>query len=124
MTPEDYFSSIKTAVAEDDLPTAYAELQKMLEGSPLLNELTLQEGRFAQLNGQIRQGTISTSDANLTSAQLRKATVDLVNLIEAKNDTVPAVAEEVATVAAKQTTIHQTADKIYNIEKIDKADFS
>jgi len=54
----------------------------MLENSPKLDEAILQSARFQDIRKQIRLGTITHKDANLTVMQIRQGLLDLLNEIE------------------------------------------
>lgn len=116
----------------------------MLENSPQLDEVLQQSGRFAAIRKQIRIGTLSHEGATRTLSQLRAALLDLLREMENPTDT-PALKEalEAAFQIANSKNvvanskiqaggdvhigdmhITQHAEKVYNIEKIDRADFS
>ena len=82
MTPTACFNRIRAFIASDELPAALDLLRKLLANSPLLDEALHQSGRFENIRQQIRLGTVSASDANLTQNQIRAALLDLVREIE------------------------------------------
>ena len=82
MTPTACFNRIRAFIASDELPAALDLLRKLLAHSPLLDEALHQSGRFENIRQQIRLGTVSASDANLTQNQIRAALLDLVREIE------------------------------------------
>ena len=146
-----FFDQIRDLIARDALETALEQIRLLLENSQKLDEAILQSARFADIRKQIRLGLVSHTEANLTKNQIRAGLLDLLQEIEectaetsARPDA-PALREEmehaVSVVNSKNVvtgstitaggnvhigdkTITQTADKIYNIEKIDNANFS
>jgi hypothetical protein len=139
-----FFNQIRGLIAADDLNTALTELKRFFDQSKILNEVILQNARFSDISRQIRMGTVSTGDANLTLNQIRYGLLELLSELE-KRGAEPALKKEMeqaisisqsknvvndSTITAGgdvhigDKTIHQTADKIYNIDKIDNANFS
>jgi len=146
-----FFDQIRDLIARDALETALEQIRLLLENSQKLDEAILQSARFADIRKQIRLGLVSHTEANLTKNQIRAGLLDLLQEIEectaetsARPDA-PALREEmehaVSVVNSKNVvtgstitaggnvhigdkTISQTADKIYNIDKIDDANFS
>ena len=119
-----FYTQVKQLIAEDNLAEALSQLQAFLSDSPKLDEIILQTARFSDIRRQIRLGLSDSQEANLTKNQIRAGLLDLLNELE-KQDTQEQGNQ--AHEGAKTTvnkTINQTAEKIYNIEKIDKADFS
>jgi len=151
MNKPSFLSEIRDLIANDELPAALKQLRLLFDNSPKLDEIILQSARFQDTRRQIRQDTVSRQEANLTQNQIRAGLLDLLRDIEdstaetsARPDA-PALREEmehaVSVVNSKNVvigstitaggsvqigdkTITQTADKIYNIEKIDDANFS
>ena len=151
MNKPSFLSEIRDLIANDELPAALKQLRLLFDNSPKLDEIILQSARFQDTRRQIRQDTVSRQEANLTQNQIRAGLLDLLRDIEdsiaetsARPDA-PALREEmehaVSVVNSKNVvigstitaggsvhigdkTISQTADKIYNIEKIDDANFS
>lgn len=149
-----FAAEIMKLVGQNELRQALERLRAVLQGSPLLNEAVGQSGRLTALMQQIRQGTISFEEANREENKLRYALIDLAREVEEHSTDNPAVQQQVegvlnAPTAAKhnQLTVTgnnniaiqdvqgsdfkiqtggtvQNAEKIYNIDKIDKADFS
>ncbi|AEE54579.1 hypothetical protein [Haliscomenobacter hydrossis] len=149
-----FAAAILQLIAKDDLKQAIHDLQLLLQGSPLLDEAIGQSARLTDLMQQIRRGTINVDDANVEKNKLRYALIDLVREVEEQAESNPALKQQVegvlnAQVAGKrnQMTVTgngniaiqdvqgseikiqtggtvQQAEKIYNIEKIDNADFS
>ncbi|MBL7805394.1 MAG: hypothetical protein JNL02_16765 [Saprospiraceae bacterium] len=146
MTPNTCFTRLRELIARDELPEALGLLRELLAHSPRLDEALHQSGRFENIRRQIRLGTVSPADANLTQNQIRAALLDMVREIETQGAT-PALQEEIeqaisivgsknvvagANISAggdvhigdKTTQITQNAEKIYNIDHIDNANFS
>lgn len=141
-------------VSQNELKAALERLRAVLQGSPLLNEAVGQSGRLTALMQQIRQGTIPFEEANREENKLRYALIDLVREVEEHSAGNPAVQQQVegvlntpsagpknqanvtgdgniviqdiqeSDVKIQTGGTQQHAEKIYNIDKIDKADFS
>lgn len=149
-----FAAEIMKLVGQNELKQALERLRAVLQGSPLLNEAVGQSGRLTALMQQIRQGTISFEEANVEENKLRYALIDLAREVEEHSASNPAVQQQVEGVLKaptvgkhNQMTVTgnnniaiqdvqgsdikiqtggtvQNAEKIYNIDKIDKADFS
>lgn len=146
-----FIAHIQSLIAKDELDTALQQLHTLLENSPHLDEVIQQSGRFAAIRKQIRLGIVSSAEADLTRNQIRAGLLELLRNVAATlaEDTphpqAAALREEVeqaisivnsknvvvdSTITAggdvhigdKQVTQH--AEKIYNIDKIDNANFS
>lgn len=150
----DFAASTLQLIAKDELKRAIQQLQQLLQGSPLLDEAIGQSARLTDLMQQIRRGTIDLKDAHAEKNKLRYALIDLVREVEEQAERNPVLKQQVevvlnGAVAVKhnQLTVTgdgniaiqdvqgsdlkiqtggtvQQAEKIYNIERIDKADFS
>ncbi len=151
MTTETTIKKIRTLIAQDELIEALTQLRTFLENSPKLDEAILQSARFEDIRRQIRLGVVNHAEANLTQNQIRAGLLDLLREIEdriaetsARPDA-PALREEmehaVSVVNSKNVvigstitaggnvyigdkTVTQNAEKIYNIDNIDTANFS
>ena len=138
------FSQLRDLIASDDLAPAIQQLRALLDNSPQLDEAIVQSARFFDIRQQIRLGSVRHEDANLTQNQIRTGLLDLLREIEEQAEQ-PVIREEleqaVSVVSSKNMVtgstitaggdVHigdknviQNADKIYNIEKIDNANFS
>lgn len=114
---------VRQLIRTDDLPEALRFLQELLKNSPKLNEVLLQSARLSDIGRQIRLGLVDFNQANLTKNQIRVGLLELLAEIETQDYTLPEVRGELERFTTGKTII-QYAEKIYNIEKIDKADFS
>lgn len=114
-------TTIRQHIAQDELPQALVQLKTLLENSPQLDEVLLQSGRFSELRKRIRTGVIREADADVTKNRLREGLLDLLRELEERDST---NAESSQSAKDGRTTIHQQADKIYNIDHIDNANFS
>ncbi len=144
MASTPYLNQIRQHIALDELPATLQQLRTLLETSPKLHEVLQQSGRFNDLLQQIRMGTLSYEQATLTKNQIRASLLDLVDEV-AKEAQQPEVAAELAKpvqiVNSKNVVLNSTiqaggdvhigdknlsqnAEKIYNIDKIDNANFS
>jgi len=123
MEPTTSFTAqIRALIANDNFAEAIRQLHNLLEGSPALNEVLLQSARFSDVMRQIRLGVVDYEQANITKNQIRMGILELLDEIEAKEKAMPDVKQELERYAAK--IVNQHAGKIYNIEKIDNANFS
>jgi len=144
MNSQNFPDHIRDLIARNDLPAALQQLRVLLENSPLLDEAILQMARFEDIRKQIRLGMLSDKEANFTKDQIREDLLDLLKVVETEAKK-PAVKAEMdaavsvvnsknvmigSTISAggnvhigDKTTI-QNAEKIYNIDKIDNANFS
>lgn len=145
-------SHIRDLIARNELSEALEQLRTILDNSPLLDEAILQAARFADIRKQIRLGLVDHKEANLTQGQIRAGLLDLVGEMETQLELGAAAAQPKAAALRSEmeaaisvlnsknvvigstitaggdvhigdTTI-QNAEKIYNIEKIDNANFS
>lgn len=149
-----FANAILDLIGKNELKAAIQQVRQLLQGSPLLDEAIGQSARLSDLMQQIRLGTINVDEANVEKNKLRYALIDLVREVEEQAESDPALKQQVegvlnAQVAGKrnQMTVTgngniaiqdvqgseikiqtggtvQQAEKIYNIDKIDKADFS
>ncbi|MFN0016446.1 MAG: hypothetical protein ACKVU2_18040 [Saprospiraceae bacterium] len=122
-TTQDFLKQVRQHIGSDETAEAIRLLQNLLEKSPKLNEILLQSARLADIARQVRLGLVEDKQAALVKNQIRSGLLELVDEIEAQEQAMPEVREEIARVAAS-VTIVQNAEKIYNIEKIDNANFS
>lgn len=142
---EAFTSAVRKLIGDDRLADALAQMQIFLEKSPLLDEVLVQSGRFEAVRREIRQGVTDRASAAINENQIRVALLELLREIEAQGKGLPAVKSEMENaihiVNSKNviansnihvtgdlhigdTITNQNADKIYNIDRIDKADFS
>ena len=77
-----FLSNIRDLIARDDLTAALLQLRGLLENSPKLDEAILQSARFQDIRKQIRLGTVSNAESNLTQNQIRAGLLDLLREIE------------------------------------------
>lgn len=145
MASTPYLNQIRQHIALDELPATLQQLRTLLETSPRLHEVLQQSGRFNDLLYQIRMGTLSYEQATLTKNQIRASLLDLVDEIANEESNKPEIAAELAKttlivnsknvvlsssiqaggdVHIGDKNLSQNAEKIYNIDKIDNANFS
>jgi len=122
-TEQSFYTHIRQLIASDELREAVRLLQELLQNSPKLNEVILQTARLSDIGRQLRLGLVDHDQADQTKNQIRAGILELLDEIEAQEKVRPGLREEVERFAAGITLI-QNAEKIYNIEKIDNADFS
>jgi len=77
-----YIDRLLQLIARDELKTAIAELQALLQGSPAYDEAILQSARYNGLMKDIRTGTIDLERAEVQKNQLRYALTDMVRELE------------------------------------------
>jgi len=82
MTTTQFLQQIRDLIARDDLADALQQLRLLLDSSPKLDEAILQSARFQDIRKQIRLGTVSNTESNLTQNQIRAGLLDLLREIE------------------------------------------
>lgn len=82
MNTQSFLANIRDLIARDDLSAALSQLRSLLENSPKLDEALLQSARFQDIQKQIRLGTVSHAEANLTQNQIRDGLLDLLREFE------------------------------------------
>ena len=119
MPETDPLAAIRAHLGRHELGAALQKLQTLLAGSPLLDEALHQAGRFAAIRKQIRLGTVDHQASTLTLNQITHGILELLGEIDTLAESDAAIRRETGSV-----TYHQHAEKIYNIDRIDRADFS
>jgi len=82
MNISNYIDDVRRKIAADDLLGAIQLLQGILENARQMDEIILQSARFHDIRKQIRLGTVSHTEANLTQNQIRAGLLDLLQEIE------------------------------------------
>lgn len=90
----EYTNHIKEKIAKNDLSGALQQLRALLDNARHLDEVILQSARFHDIHMQIRLGTVSHAEANLTQNQIRSGLLDLLQEIETQAAQ-PAIQKEV-----------------------------
>ena len=111
--------AIRDLIAKNRLDEALQSLHTLLDNSPLLDEAILHSARWRDIREQIRKGAVGHEIADVAKNQIRDGLLGLLREIEEREQQ-PAIREEIAKTDAR----YQIAEKIYNIQHIDKADFS
>ena len=145
LTPATGLQQARDLIAQDRLDEALSTLRAWLDKSPKFDEILHQSCRFAAIRKQIRHGTVSHAEANLTRNQISHALLELLREIETQERENPTLQQELeAAISITQSknvvsgstitaggNVHigdkhvtQNAEKIYNIDKIDNANFS
>ena len=93
MTMTQFIEIIREHISRDELEIALGQLRALLKSSPKLDEVILQSARFQDIRKQIRSGTTSKLEANLTQNQIRAGLLDLLREIETQGAT-PTLREE------------------------------
>lgn len=114
---------IRQLIANDELKIAFQHIQTLLGNKPKLDDAILQSARYNDIQNQIHSGIVSHEDAKVTKNQIRVGLLHLLRQIEDLDENTPSTAEADAA-ASKDSINKQKADKIYNINKIDQANFS
>jgi len=113
MTTKDFINRIGDLIGKDDLKTAITELRNLLQKSKKLDEIILHSARYNDLMKQIRIGTISFEDANITKNKIRYAVLDMLCDIEENIETNPELESEVnETLKENESFIIQNTSKI------------
>lgn len=82
MTTNQFIAQIRDLIAKDHLAAAVEQLQQMLEKSPKLDEAILQSARFHRIREQIRTGTVTHEEANVTQNQITAGLLEFISEIE------------------------------------------
>ena len=134
---------IRTAISQGNVQEALAKMKVMFSDTPRLKEVLHQSGRYQRIQEQIRTGSVSFGEATITENQLSKAMLDLLDevaltakedpaiqeglqriaLRESKNVVGGDVLAEGSTVTVGDRNTIQQAEKIYNIERVDRGTF-
>lgn len=114
---------IRDLIAKDDFKTAIQQLSALLKDSPRLDEAVQQSARYNNVMQQIRLGLVDFEAANITQNQIRHGVLELLREMEEQEQTQPSIKAEVEKQGDNKTII-QNAEKIYNINHIDNANFS
>lgn len=86
MSNVEYINRIRKFIENDELDSALMALSTLLQNSNKLDEAIHQSGRYENIRKQIRLGTVSHSDANLTQNQIRFGLLDLLGEIEKQRE--------------------------------------
>lgn len=82
MNTKSFLAEIRNLIANDELSAALQQLRDLLYNSPKLDEAIVQSARFQNIRKQIRVGTVSHAEANLTQNQIRAELLELLREIE------------------------------------------
>lgn len=114
---------IRNLIAANEMQKALEQLRIFFDNSPILKEIIQQWGRYDSIKQQLRMGIASLEDARMEENKIRVGLLELLDHIEQGKDS-KHLEEELKEVAEKHKTIIQNAEKIYNIDHIDNANFS
>ena len=114
-----FIEQIRDLLAQDRLQEALRQLNELLEGSPKLKQAIIQSRRYESIENSIHAGVVSFENANMEKNKIALSILNLLDELEGNTPDPSPISE-----AAKEPTIIQNAEKIYNIKHIDKADFS
>lgn len=121
VTTSTYIDRLLQLIARDELKTALAELQALLQGSPAYSELIVQSARYNGLMKDIRSGTIDLESAEITKNQLRYALTDMVRELEEQLPERPQLQTEVEQYLKERPThneAHITGDGNINVQGV------
>ena len=121
-TSPNSITAIQQLIAKGQLNKAIQQLQFLFENSPKLAQAIAQAGRFKEIHQQIMDGTISKETELVEKNKIRKNILDLLTKVNEQAEN-PAIQKEIQAFE-KEATIIQKAEKIYNIQHIDKANFN
>ncbi len=120
-TPYTMKQTLQTLLAEGKTAQVLAELRKLsLSDSELTNAILQTSARFAEMERQQHAGTLAQTELGIERNKINAA---LLAMIDRLDDGVGVTSSQTAATTAPQTIV-QNAEKIYNINHIDKADFS
>lgn len=126
LTPIQFIENIRELVGKAKLDQALKVMQEFLSNSPRLDEVLQQAGRYERVIQQIRIGIIKHEDANVDINRIQIGILELLRKIE-EDITAKAELQDEAQQAIsilERKNIIQNAEKIYNIEHINNANFS
>lgn len=113
MTIKDYSEHIGNLIGKDDLKTAIQELSKLLKNSPLLDEAIVQSARYSDIMKQIRLGSVSFEEANLTKNKIRMGILSLMAEMEEQVQNNELLTSEVEkSLSAKGGSIIQNSENV------------
>lgn len=93
-TNNQFIRHLRNLIARDEVQAVLEQLRILLANTPKLDEAIQQSGRFENIRRQIRLGTVSHADANLTQNQIRAGLLKLLREIETQS-TQPAFYREI-----------------------------
>ena len=118
MQDQHIYTQIRKKIGQGNLEQALRDMKQLLENSPKLDEAIHQSRRFKDIRKQIHLGTASHEDMTLTENQITSWLLDLLREMET-GESAPHIQE-----AANEPQVIQQAEKIYNIQHIDQANFN
>jgi Effector-associated domain 11 len=110
---------LQQLVAEGDIGPALQEILTLTTGTSLHNDALMISSRHHRNERARDAGTLDVSSFNIENNRISAALLNLIGRIKDDASQNPASRD-----GSTGTTIIQRADKIYNIGKIDEADFS
>lgn len=118
MQNQHIYAQVRAKIGQGKLEQALRDMKQLLENSPKLDEVIHQSGRFKAIQKQIHLGTVSYENADLTTNQISSGLLALLREMET-GESEPTIQE-----AANEPQVLQQAEKIYNIQHIDQANFN
>jgi hypothetical protein len=109
---------VKTQIEQGQLAKALAMLQQLELDTAAQQVVSQLLARYAKVKKELHAGTLAYEDGTRTLNQITLALLDFVASLAAGEPINP------ATTNATHSGVQQQAKKIYNIQHIDKADFS
>jgi hypothetical protein len=130
MTNSTFPTHVRDLIGKNKLPEALQLLRDLLKSSLQLNRIVLQQRRFAEIIQEKNDGLLKYEDAHVETTRIALGVLDLLREIETEtqNPLIKTEVEQFERGHFKNTlgngTIIQNATNIYNIDKIDTANFS
>lgn len=113
-------STLQQLLSDGKTDQVIAELRRLTAPDPYLHEqFLLLAGRQAELERKTIAGTSSADDLDIERNKIRAALLILVKKLREEG-----TGDNATTASISGTTVIQQAEKIYNINHIDNADFS
>lgn len=82
MNIQDKIKSIRGFIEKDEIIKALNELKNILKNDEKLDDVIIQSAKKNRIEKQVRNGTVSFTDSELTNNQISKAILDIVREIE------------------------------------------
>ena len=115
MTVEEYCERIGNLIGKDELDVAIQELHQLLKNSPRLDEAILQSARYNDVLQQIRQGTITSEEANTTKNKIRLGILNLLSEITTQAEQEEPIRAEITKFqSSDKTSINHSKNVVNN----------
>lgn len=108
MKIQNFSNQIMELVSKNQLDRAITELKKVLDKSPKMTEIIMQSARYNDLMSQIRIGTLTHEEMNVTKNQIRFGILNLIQDLETNIEKNPSLEEEMFKGEESKVVITQT----------------